>query len=64
MQFLAHQGLLDSGLKIRPMVMPDIFIDQDKPERQYEMAGLDAAGIVRTAVAALGRASAETPARA
>ena len=64
MHFLAHQGLLDAGLRVRPMVMPDIFIDHDKPERQYEMAGLDAAAVVRTALAALGRDVAEAPARA
>ena len=64
MHFLAHQGLLDAGLRVRPMTMPDIFIDHDKPERQYEMAGLDVAAIVRTALAALGRDAAEAPARA
>ncbi len=64
LQLLAQQGLLDAGLRIRPMVMPDVFIDHDKPERQYELAGLDAAAIVRTALAALGHAAAEAPARA
>ena len=37
------------------MVLPDVFIDQDKPEKMYEKAGLDARGIVATALAALGR---------
>jgi 1-deoxy-D-xylulose-5-phosphate synthase len=60
MQFLAWDGLLDKGLKIRPMVLPDIFQDQDTPERMYEQAGLDAEGIVATALKALGR-SAEAP---
>ena len=64
LHLLAHQGLLDAGLKVRPMVMPDIFVDHDKPERQYEMAGLDAAGIVATALMALGRDAVERPARA
>jgi 1-deoxy-D-xylulose-5-phosphate synthase len=40
------------------MVFPDIFIDQDKPERMYEQAGLSAPGIVTTVLGALGR---ETP---
>jgi 1-deoxy-D-xylulose-5-phosphate synthase len=55
MQFLAHEGLLDRGLKIRPMVLPDRFIDQDAPDKMYEAAGLDAKAIVATALAALGR---------
>jgi 1-deoxy-D-xylulose-5-phosphate synthase len=54
-QFLAWDGLLDSGLKIRPMVLPDRFIDHDTPERMYETAGLDAKSIVATALNALGR---------
>jgi len=54
MQFLASNGLLDGGLKIRPLVMPDVFLDQAKPERMYELAGLDKTGIVRTALNALG----------
>ena len=40
LQFLATSGLLDRGLKVRTLVLPDIFIDQDKPERMYEIAGL------------------------
>ena len=54
LQFLAVQGLLDQGLKIRPMVLPDLFIDQDKPDRQYDLATLNARHIVNTALAALG----------
>ena len=54
LQFLATSGLLDGGLKIRPMVLPDRFIDQDSPERQYEEAGLSARAIVATAMGALG----------
>jgi 1-deoxy-D-xylulose-5-phosphate synthase len=52
---LAHAGLLDGGLKFRPMTLPDIFIDHEKPEIQYEQAGLTAAHIVATVLAALGR---------
>ena len=54
MQFMALDGLLDNGLKFRPMTLPDIYIDQDKPEVQYELAGLNARHIVATALAALG----------
>jgi 1-deoxy-D-xylulose-5-phosphate synthase len=54
LDFLARSGLLDRGLKIRPMALPDIFIDQDKPEKMYDIAGLNAAQIAETAIAALG----------
>jgi len=57
MQFLAWEGLLDKGLKVRPMTLPDIFQDQDTPERQYAQAGLDADGIVKVALSALGRSN-------
>ncbi|MFX4223228.1 MAG: 1-deoxy-D-xylulose-5-phosphate synthase [Thalassobaculum sp.] len=53
LEFLARDGALDRGLAVRPMVLPDRFIDHDKPERQYAEAGLDAAGIVAQALAAL-----------
>ncbi len=55
MQDLALAGLLDHGLKIRPMVLPDRFIDHAAPARQYEQAGLDARGIVAMVLAALGQ---------
>ncbi|WP_159590665.1 1-deoxy-D-xylulose-5-phosphate synthase [Chelativorans xinjiangense] len=55
LHFLAHRGLLESGLKVRPLVMPDVFMDQAKPEKMYADAGLDAAGIVRAVFAALGQ---------
>ncbi|MCT7373581.1 1-deoxy-D-xylulose-5-phosphate synthase [Chelativorans salis] len=55
LHFLAHQGLLESGVKVRPLVMPDVFLDQAKPEKMYADAGLDAAGIVRAVFAALGQ---------
>ncbi len=61
---LATAGLLDAGLKIRPLVFPDRFIGHDTPQRQYENAGLDAAHIVATALAALGQAQAVQPVRA
>ena len=55
MQFMALDGLLENGLKFRPMTLPDIFIDQDKPELQYDVAGLNAKHIVAVALNALGR---------
>jgi 1-deoxy-D-xylulose-5-phosphate synthase len=51
---LADHGALDRGLKVRSLVLPDVFQDQDKPEVMYAQAGLDAEGIVRGALAALG----------
>ncbi|ALA18223.1 MULTISPECIES: 1-deoxy-D-xylulose-5-phosphate synthase [unclassified Chelatococcus] len=54
LHLLARAGALDHGLKVRPMVLPDSFIDHDKPERMYAEAGLDAAGIVATVFSALG----------
>ncbi|MFV0295875.1 MAG: 1-deoxy-D-xylulose-5-phosphate synthase [Hyphomicrobiaceae bacterium] len=55
LQHLAVTGQLDGGLKVRPLVLPDVFIDQDKPDKMYEAAGLGADGIVRTVLEALGR---------
>tara|TARA_R110002126_G_scaffold291778_1_gene457875 strand:+ start:79633 stop:81669 length:2037 start_codon:yes stop_codon:yes gene_type:complete len=54
MQYLAHQGMLDQGLKFRPLVMPDLFMDQAKPEAMYARAGLDRKGIVAAVFRALG----------
>ncbi|HEX4740034.1 MAG TPA: 1-deoxy-D-xylulose-5-phosphate synthase [Caulobacteraceae bacterium] len=51
---LAEHGALDRGLKVRTLTLPDIFQDQDKPEAMYALAGLDAEGIVRGALDALG----------
>jgi 1-deoxy-D-xylulose-5-phosphate synthase len=64
LQHLAASGLLDHGLKIRSMVLPDVFLDHDSPQAQYEAAGLNARHIVATALSALGREIAEQPARA
>lgn len=55
MQFLAMEGLLDNGLKVRSLVMPDIWMEQAKPEAMNAHAGLDRAGIVSTVFRALGR---------
>lgn len=55
LHFLAEDGLLDAGLKVRTLTLPDVFQEHDKPELQYAQAGLDADGIVSTVLAALGR---------
>ena len=49
----SDQGLVDAGLKIRTMRLPDSFIDHDKPERQYDEARLNAPHIVETVLRAL-----------
>ena len=51
---LSDAGVLESGLMVRTMTLPDKFQDHDKPERMYAAAGLDAKGIVAKAIAALG----------
>ena len=53
LQLLAERGVLDRGLKVRTMTLPDRFQDQDKPELMYAAAGLDADGIVKVALSAL-----------
>ncbi|PYE36131.1 1-deoxy-D-xylulose-5-phosphate synthase [Rhizobium sp. PP-F2F-G38] len=55
LQFLALEGLMDSGLKVRPMVLPDIWMEQSKQEAMYAQASLDRAGIVSTVFRALGQ---------
>ena len=52
---LAERGLLDNGLRIRTLTLPDIFQDHDTPEKMYEQAGLDARSIAASAIKALGR---------
>ena len=46
MQLLSERGIFDKGLKFRTMILPDVFIDQDTPEKMYEKAGLDSQSIV------------------
>ena len=61
LQMLAESGALDTGCKVRCMVLPDIFIDHDSPAAMYATAGLDARAIVTKAFEALGKnAAAET----
>jgi 1-deoxy-D-xylulose-5-phosphate synthase len=64
MHHLATRGLMDRGLKIRPMCLPDVFIDHEAPRKQYDQAGLNAPQIVATALAALGKPEMHLPARA
>ena len=60
---LADAGALDSGLKVRAMTLPDRYQDQDKPDRLYAAAGLDAKGIVAKALSALGALDAKATGR-
>ncbi len=46
MQLLSDRGVFDTGLKFRSMILPDIFIDQDTPEKMYQIAGLDSLSII------------------
>ena len=62
LQFLTNEGLLENGLKVRVMTMPDEFIDHNKPDTQYEMAGLKALHIFVNVLTALGRADEANPA--
>lgn len=65
MHALVEAGLLDGGVKFRPMVMSDKFLQHDDMTKQYALAGLDAASIVGTVLAALGKEDlVETPASA
>ena len=54
---LAWKGLLDNGLKVRPMVLPDIYMDHDSQAKQLATAGLTARDIVATALTALGKSA-------
>jgi 1-deoxy-D-xylulose-5-phosphate synthase len=54
LHFMATDGLLDNGLKVRPMVLPDRYQDHDSPNKQYDDAGLNAAQIVAEVLAAMG----------
>jgi 1-deoxy-D-xylulose-5-phosphate synthase len=56
LHYLAGSGLLDRGLRVRSLVLPDVFIDHGKPEVMYEKAGLSSGGIVSAVFNAFGRA--------
>jgi 1-deoxy-D-xylulose-5-phosphate synthase len=55
MQFVSDHGLLDGGLRMRTMVLPDVFLDHDSPNAMYARAGLDAKGIVAKVFETLGK---------
>jgi 1-deoxy-D-xylulose-5-phosphate synthase len=63
LQALAEHGLIERGLRVRCMVLPDRFIDQDSPNAMYAQAGLDAKGIVAKVFEALGKDAAEETVR-
>ena len=64
LQALAEHGALDRGLKVRTLTLPDTFQDHDKPEIMYAEAGLNADGIVKSALTALGISQAVSGQRA
>ena len=47
MQMLSERGVFDKGLKMRSMIFPDRFLDQDTPEQMYKKAGLDSESIAQ-----------------
>jgi 1-deoxy-D-xylulose-5-phosphate synthase len=55
MQLLADNGMLDGGLRMRSMILPDVFLDHDSPAAMYARAGLDAKGIVAKVFETLGK---------
>ncbi|MFP1129426.1 1-deoxy-D-xylulose-5-phosphate synthase [Asticcacaulis sp. W401b] len=59
LHYLAAEGALDNGLKIRTLTLPDRFQDHDKPEKMYADAGLDAQGIAASVMKALGFSEAD-----
>ena len=63
LQALAEHGLIERGLRVRCMVLPDRFIDQDSPNAMYAQAGLNAKGIVTKVFEALGKDAAEETVR-
>ena len=54
---LSEAGLLDGGLKVRSLVLPDVYLDHDKPDRMYALAGLDAKAIAAKALDLIGHTS-------
>ena len=64
LQLLAERGMLDRGLKVRSLVLPDLYIDHDKPDRMYAQAALDSAAIVRRVFEVLGSNAGALKARA
>jgi len=64
LQAMAEEGLLDNGLKVRTLHLPDVFIEHDSPQKMYDAAGLNARQIVDRVLDALGRERVPTPLRA
>lgn len=62
LQFMTNEGLMENGLKVRVMTMPDEFLEHNKPDVQYELACLTTPHIVANVLAALGRADEADPA--
>jgi 1-deoxy-D-xylulose-5-phosphate synthase len=58
LQHLSDTGLLEKGAKVRTMVLPDLFLDQDKPEKLYARAGLDSHAIVERVLTCLPKVTA------
>jgi len=54
LQMLAGQGAMDRGLRVRTLTLPDVFQEHGKPEAMYAQAGMDAEGVMRAALHALG----------
>ena len=54
MQYLSGAGLLDGKLRVRSLVLPDVFMEHGKPEAMYAEAGLNAAGVVQTVLGMIG----------
>ena len=54
MHLLAEEGALEAGLKVRSMVLPDIFIDQNSPEAMYDVAAMNAPQIEAKVLDVLG----------
>lgn len=63
LQFLANDGLLDRGMKVRPLCLPDKFIDHGRPDEMYDEARLNANQIVNVAMRALGKSVTDTSTR-
>ncbi|WP_328799088.1 transketolase C-terminal domain-containing protein, partial [Roseomonas harenae] len=61
---LAHAGLLDGGLRFRPLTLPDLYIDHETPKKQYDTAGLNAPQIAQAARNTLGHSTTTLPVRA
>ena len=57
LQFMAAEGLLDNGLKVRTLTLPDTYQEQNKPDRMYAEAGLDAEGIIAAVNGAMTRST-------